>query len=228
MSENKTGKYLKYAIGEIVLVVIGILMALQINNWNEARKEARTIANVLIEIKEDLIEDKAELNLRLKQRTAHFKAQKRIYDALEKRAVFNEEIRLDLGNVLLAETMFSSSKGYELLKELNLGALTDKSLRILLTQYYERDIPHVHQENIDDKFEFENFWLPYVRKHFKDWTFGEYGDPVDYAQILNDQSLLTAIKINSQNLEATLQAYSIALKTATKLIKEIDLKINIE
>ena len=34
MSENKTGKYLKYAIGEIILVVIGILIALQINNWN--------------------------------------------------------------------------------------------------------------------------------------------------------------------------------------------------
>ena len=34
MSENKTGKYLKYAIGEIVLVVIGILIALSINNWN--------------------------------------------------------------------------------------------------------------------------------------------------------------------------------------------------
>ncbi len=37
--ENKTGKYLKYAIGEILLVVIGILIALQINNWNEERKE---------------------------------------------------------------------------------------------------------------------------------------------------------------------------------------------
>lgn len=40
MSENKTGKYFKYAIGEIVLVVIGILIALQINNWNESRKNA--------------------------------------------------------------------------------------------------------------------------------------------------------------------------------------------
>ena len=38
LMENKTGKYLKYAIGEIVLVVIGILIALQINNWNEVRK----------------------------------------------------------------------------------------------------------------------------------------------------------------------------------------------
>ncbi len=37
--ENKTSKYLKYAIGEIVLVMIGILLALQVNNWNEARKD---------------------------------------------------------------------------------------------------------------------------------------------------------------------------------------------
>jgi hypothetical protein len=38
MGKNKTGKYFKYAIGEIILVVIGILIALQINNWNEHRK----------------------------------------------------------------------------------------------------------------------------------------------------------------------------------------------
>ena len=39
METGKTGKYFKYAIGEIILVVIGILIALQINNWNESRKE---------------------------------------------------------------------------------------------------------------------------------------------------------------------------------------------
>ena len=54
MSENKTGKYLKYAIGEIVLVVIGILIALQINNWNEERKNELK-ENVYLEgIKNDL------------------------------------------------------------------------------------------------------------------------------------------------------------------------------
>ena len=37
LMENKTGKYFKYAIGEIILVVIGILIALQINNWNSQR-----------------------------------------------------------------------------------------------------------------------------------------------------------------------------------------------
>ncbi|MDA9089574.1 DUF6090 family protein [Maribacter arcticus] len=41
LNEGKTTKYFKYAIGEIVLVVIGILIALSINNWNDARKESR-------------------------------------------------------------------------------------------------------------------------------------------------------------------------------------------
>ena len=50
--ENKTGKYFKYAIGEIILVVIGILIALQINNWNELKKqrnEAQTFIKRLSE-----------------------------------------------------------------------------------------------------------------------------------------------------------------------------------
>jgi hypothetical protein len=41
MEKNKTGKYLKYAIGEIVLVVIGILIALSINNWNQENENKK-------------------------------------------------------------------------------------------------------------------------------------------------------------------------------------------
>jgi len=58
LMENKTGKYFKYAIGEIILVVIGILIALQINNWNENRiLEAKT-QNYYQQLLEDLYKDK--------------------------------------------------------------------------------------------------------------------------------------------------------------------------
>lgn len=57
MEIGKTRKYLKYAIGEIVLVVIGILIALQINNWNETRKEFIKSRNYIIEFKHDLAAD---------------------------------------------------------------------------------------------------------------------------------------------------------------------------
>lgn len=219
--DNEPMKYARYAIGEILLVVIGILIALQINNWNEERKESLAIKNVLIEIKEDLIEDRAELERNIELRTADFEAQKRIINVLETNSSFNENVRSDLGRIHLARNVFSASKGYDLLKELNLGALRDKELRVLLTRYYERDIAWVHREYADDKMEFENFWLPYARMHFKEWVFGDYAIPHDYSQILNDQTLLTATKMNSNNLNMTISAYKSALNTAINLINQL-------
>ena len=58
MSQNQTSRYLKYAIGEIILVVIGILIALQINNWNEQRKakklEQQLYLNMLANLNNEL------------------------------------------------------------------------------------------------------------------------------------------------------------------------------
>ncbi len=63
MSENKFTKYLLYAIGEIILVVIGILIALQINNWNEERKEYNQISNYAKSLAQDLGEDIAMIKI---------------------------------------------------------------------------------------------------------------------------------------------------------------------
>jgi len=54
MEKNKTGKYLKYAIGEIILVVIGILFALSINNWNESRKDKAKVDRLLKKVQKDI------------------------------------------------------------------------------------------------------------------------------------------------------------------------------
>ena len=59
--ENKTGKYLKYAIGEIALVMVGILLALQVNNWNENRKLESTTQHYLHSLLTDLEEDSLNL-----------------------------------------------------------------------------------------------------------------------------------------------------------------------
>jgi len=59
--EGKTGKYLKYAIGEIILVVIGILIALQINNWNENRINNREELLILKSLKSEFVENQTLL-----------------------------------------------------------------------------------------------------------------------------------------------------------------------
>ena len=63
MEKNKTGKYFKYAIGEIVLVMVGILLALQVNNWNENLKNKSMETDYLIRIFQDLDDDLAAFEI---------------------------------------------------------------------------------------------------------------------------------------------------------------------
>ena len=76
MGKNKTGKYLKYAIGEIILVVIGILIALQINNWNQNRLIKK---DEVILVKQLLQDAKAD-RLFFKERFYKLKTQVHFYN----------------------------------------------------------------------------------------------------------------------------------------------------
>ncbi len=67
LKENKIGKYLAYAIGEIVLVVIGILIALQLNNWNEIRKSKLKAGVYMDQFHSDIKENDSLLLLTLGQ-----------------------------------------------------------------------------------------------------------------------------------------------------------------
>lgn len=59
MEQNKTRTYILYAVGEIMLVVMGILIALQVNNWNEERVRLADERELLINLKTDF-EEKCE------------------------------------------------------------------------------------------------------------------------------------------------------------------------
>ena len=78
LSEGKLGKYIKYAIGEIILVVIGILIALQINNWNENRKQQSEIIDIYNQIALDLDNDISEFSSVIK----YYDSIKPVYDAV--------------------------------------------------------------------------------------------------------------------------------------------------
>jgi hypothetical protein len=72
LEQNKFSKYLLYAIGEIVLVVIGILIALSINNWNENRKTEVKIKNSVVALRNDLIQDTILITARLPFINEHY------------------------------------------------------------------------------------------------------------------------------------------------------------
>ncbi|MEP5911972.1 MAG: DUF6090 family protein, partial [Flavobacteriaceae bacterium] len=80
--ENKFSKYLLYAIGEIILVVIGILIALQINNWNDQKKEFAKELAFLKEINLDFKSNKEQLDSIISYNKVSFHANIRFMEIL--------------------------------------------------------------------------------------------------------------------------------------------------
>ncbi|MCR9253723.1 MAG: DUF6090 family protein [bacterium] len=68
ISRGKIGRYIKYAIGEITLVVIGILIALQVNNWNELTKSNKKERILLLQLKEEYQNNLLQLNSKIELR----------------------------------------------------------------------------------------------------------------------------------------------------------------
>ncbi len=96
MENNKTGKYLKYAIGEIILVVIGILIALQINNWNDKRIANNNELKLIASMNEELISIRDELKVDFETNKKNLKLVEEYLDETEK----NNEQKIEIISVL--------------------------------------------------------------------------------------------------------------------------------
>ena len=222
LTENRVSRYLLYALGEILLVVIGILIALQINNWNEEKKLRTALSAALEEVREDLVMDTLHLHQEIATRMDDLESQSRVIQALQEKQSFTEQTYADLGRVMLQRPTTLLSNGYNLINELGMSNLNDKMLRNALVGYYERSHSRIKKELTDDTMEFEDAWLPYVRSHFSEWDFGERAVPRDDQQITEDAYFLMTLKMNHINLTATLEAHQNALQKARDLIQMID------
>jgi hypothetical protein len=147
MEKNKTGKYLKYAIGEIILVVIGILIALSINNWNENRKSK--IASV--EIYNNLLQTLRQDSIKIQQ---IIKFQKRSIEAQEKILTSNMQSDYIVKNNLMIDiirgsiSFFPNEGPYNSIVSNNeLDLIYSKTLKTSIINLY--DFQYKRYKNID-------------------------------------------------------------------------------
>jgi len=146
MEKNKTGKYLKYAIGEIILVVIGILIALSINNWNEKRLQKQALKNIYTIIIEDLKNDITEINKILKSKKEIEPIFNKILDGLMTKKDYencNECEYLIVGSIDLS----IERRGYNLLNNFGTSKTSADSLTIKIVQFYTKQLNELNVDN---------------------------------------------------------------------------------
>jgi hypothetical protein len=161
--KNKTGKYFKYAIGEIVLVVMGILIALSINNWNLNRINSNLEQQYFVRLLEDLKEEKAIMQATTNYSVeVHSHAEKAmlIFEDPEKHNEDSVESLIDLYQASQLQTPASAKSTYqELIASSQINLIKNDSLKTSLIRYYEYNwtkatavnLPNDYRANIRSK-----------------------------------------------------------------------------
>ncbi|NNL80827.1 MAG: hypothetical protein HKO67_10085 [Flavobacteriaceae bacterium] len=137
MEKGNTGKYLKYAIGEIVLVMIGILLALQVNNWNQGRLRAIEEIGILKALKVGLEADLADLNYNassIKNSIGHANT---ILQSLENDEPYRDSIADHFGIMMFPVKFLYSTSAFETLKSKGIDLVTNPKLRDDIVSVYD-------------------------------------------------------------------------------------------
>jgi Family of unknown function (DUF6090) len=146
LSENKFNKYLFYALGEIVLVVIGILIALQLNNWNEAQKRRALEVQIYKEIHQDLSLTYNEVELDRNAHVSLILCTDSLLSHLVHKEPYNEKV---VSGFLCAVTdlqVYPKTSGFDALKSIGLDLLTNDTLRSRITDLHQLALERVIAE----------------------------------------------------------------------------------
>lgn len=198
LSENRFSKYLLYAIGEIVLVMIGILLALQVNNWNENRKNRRYEREILSIISQNLKNDSIALSNELNKSKESNWLTDRLLKQVD-RGNYADSLNNWLGKIISFERFKSQSSAFEVLKSKGIDIVTDKNLRLALISYYDERVPNVYEVLNDVEESFKKDWEPMIREEFLDYKWREYAIPVDPEALFKKQSTISFLKLYREN-----------------------------
>jgi len=136
--ESKTSKYFKYAIGEIVLVVIGILIALQINTWNENRKERFIEQKILQSLNNDLETDIANIKSMISNDSTLNQTNIKLIKLLkDTHTEYDSSFSKMFGNINRYDLFYPQKMGYEALKSKGLEILRNDSLKSQIVNLYD-------------------------------------------------------------------------------------------
>ena len=166
MEKNKTGKYLKYAIGEIILVVIGILIALQINNWNEQRKLIQLELNAMSEVRDDLVNSMDDIIQNLGLMTNWLESAWKIKRLIKTSEVFPDSLGADLLKMTRDEYLFASSKTYSALQSAGFKVIKNDEIRGRLDNLYEMIYPRI-QPITSIEPNIKEYFSDYIQRNFR-------------------------------------------------------------
>ena len=189
--DNKVLKYTRYAIGEIVLVVIGILIALQINTWNQQRKAAYKENILLSELHQEFVENKIQFNIVVEK---HQEAMDACDSLIALFPIDIGAINLDSlaekSKPIKRRWTFNPSQGIinSLVSTSSFELISNRELRKLLVSWNDVIIDYQEDELLSQKFVVSDL-NPFLNKHFK--------YPIKFDDLRAEITMLTSLEFEN-------------------------------
>jgi hypothetical protein len=198
LAEGKAGKYLKYAIGEIVLVVIGILIALQINNWNENRKLVKVELKMLYELLAVLETDMSFQHAQIVRLNNTFSSSKLIAKYLNDKLPYHDSLDFHFGLVVNDESALTRDQAYQKVKSYGLDFIKNDSLKEELSWTYETNSNNLDRLIVDFNLYLNVSVVPifndlFVSSGYNTENYSVILTPLDYPSLIENKKYINAL-----------------------------------
>jgi hypothetical protein len=226
LSENKFSRYIVYALGEILLVVVGILIALQINIWNENRKKEILELSLLKEMKSNLMSDISDIEENIYFAENGIKSANIILKSFENNFPYNDSLNKYYGKVPMTPKFFMTENAYNSINNVGIRTIKNDSLRQAITNHYQIKAAWVKVWNDAE-------WNTQIQDHrnlyrklFKKFNF--WGDlvPLSYQELSKNQEYINYLNNRTGWLNPTISMYKKQIIYSERLINFIDVELN--
>lgn len=227
IGDGKTAKYFKYAVGEILLVVIGILIALQVNNWNENRKLDQVELTVLNELKNDLIFSAEELDTINKYNQTYLNDYKLIKTFIDEDRPYENVLDTAFTSLDIWEDPFLPTMAYESLKSKGIDLIRNDSLKRHIVMTYDFGINGRIKSTKEWEWSFsQNTTQKHMVENIRREINSNIARPNDFEKLKQDDEFKNFLHILISIRMSNIDVNNEVKKDIKELIMHIDKEIN--
>lgn len=223
LQQNQVTRYFLYAIGEIILVVIGILIALQINNLNESNKLTSKEIILLTEMKSNLKSDLLDLEYNIDGNQSRIFSNELILKSLQDKNPYHDSLRGHFGKIFGNFQLSENTASWENLKSIGLDLISNDSLRNKISNLYSTKYPYLEntEKGVDDRYQW-NIFYPLILESLNMDTVWESASPNDYEALIENREFQEVLKMNLFIRNFQQNQYEDLHELVENIIKDID------
>lgn len=220
---NRFSQYLLYALGEIVLVVIGILIALELNNRNTEFQAEKEELKLLCEMRDNLATDLEDCHWNIRKQEDLKRSNLAVLKHLESRSPFHDSLIHHYGNLIYSTTQKRNMSTYDHLKSKGIDLVRNDSLRRNITTVYSERYYFIEKLELEYDNPYQlNHVIPQLNAHLILNKVENVGRPIDGLKLQDDDLFKGTIRMNADIRTDMIKRYERLSRDIQELIDHLD------